>query len=403
MLRPPAPVDAEALREVLQPFGHSRMLPRAAYVDEAVLAWERQWFFDDGWVCAGRVAELAEPGDQRAVKIGTTGVLVVRGSDGELRAFANICRHRGHELLACGASANRGVIQCPYHAWSYELDGRLRLAPRFDGAENFDPSEFPLSPVRSEEWGGWLFVNVSGGAPAFSEVLGTLADVVAPYECERLVPAATHTYTLEANWKLPHENYQECYHCPLIHPELCRVSPPLSGDNYENHTGAWVGGTMDLAEGAATMSLDGRSGGTAIRGLSPQELRSVAYIGLFPSLLLSLHPDYVMTHRVQPLTTGTTWVECQWLFPPEAVERPDFDPSYAVDFWDLTNRQDWSAVESVQRSLVSPAFVPGVLAEQEDAVYQLVTMVARGYLGEALVPQPAYPSQPAYPQLDVPS
>ena len=117
---------------------------RAAYVDEAVLAWERQWFFDDGWVCAGRVAELAEPGDQRAVKVGSTGVLVVRGADGELRAFANICRHRGHELLACGASANRGVIQCPYHAWSYELDGHLRLAPRFDGAETSTP--------RSSRW-----------------------------------------------------------------------------------------------------------------------------------------------------------------------------------------------------------------------------------------------------------
>ena len=216
---------------------------------------------------------------------------------------------------------------------------------------------------------------------------------------------ATHTYTLAANWKLPHENYQECYHCPLIHPELCRVSPPLSGDNYENHTGAWVGGTMDLADGAATMSLDGRSRRHGHPRPLAERAAQVAYIGLFPSLLLSLHPDYVMTHRMRTAHHRTTWVECQWLFPPEAVERPDFDPSYAVDFWDLTNRQDWSAVESVQRGLVSPAFVPGVLAEQEDAVYQLVTMVARGYLGEALVPQPAYPSQPAYrsPTGDVPS
>ena len=199
------------------------------------------------------------------------------------------------------------------------------------------------------------------------------------------MPAATHTYTLAANWKLPHENYQECYHCPLIHPELCRVSPPLSSANFEGQRGAWVGGTMDLAEGAATMSVDGRSGGVAIRGLDARQRRQVVYVALFPSMLLSFHPDYVMTHRLEPVSTGETLVECQWLFPPEAIERPGFSPAYAVDFWDLTNRQDWAAVESVQRGLASPAFVPGVLAAAEDAVYQFVTMVARGYLGH-----PAY-------------
>ncbi len=387
--RPAAPLDPAALADVLAPFGHSRMLPRAAYVDPEVLAWEQRWFFDDGWVGTGRSADLPEAGDQTALRVGTTSVLLTRQADGELTAHANICRHRGHELLACGATTNRAVIQCPYHAWTYELDGRLRLAPRFDGAANFRPGELGLAAMRVHEWGGWVFVNVSGTAPPFEEMLGTLAEVVAPYECERLVPAARHEYVLAANWKLPHENYQECYHCPLIHPELCRVSPPLSGDNYEDRRGAWVGGTMDLADGAATMSLDGRSGGEVLRGLSPVEQRQVAYIALFPSLLISLHPDYVMTHRLEPLSTGETAVECQWLFPPEVVARPGFDPSYAVDFWDITNRQDWSAVESVQRNLISPSFVPGVLAEQEDGVYQLVTMVAQGYLGLPLERQSA--------------
>jgi Rieske 2Fe-2S family protein len=386
--RPPAPLDEAEVAAVLAPFGRSRMLPRAAYVDDAVLAWERRWFFDDSWVCVGRVSGLEAAGAQRAEQVGETSVLVVRGSDGVLRAFANICRHRGHELLPCGAKASRQVIQCPYHAWTYELDGRLRLAPRLpatdDGSLGVEPDELGLVEATVAAWGGWVFVNVSGHAPSLADVLGAFADVAAPYECERLVPAATHRYLLEANWKLPHENYQECYHCPLIHPELCRVSPPLSGGNYAGHAGAWVGGTMELADGAATMSLDGRSLGVALRGLSPEQLRQVVYVGLFPGLLVSLHPDYVLTHRLQPVSTSQTSIECQWLFPPEAFERPGFDPSYAVDFWDLTNRQDWAAVESVQRNLVSPAFVPGVLAEREDAVYQLVTMVARGYLGEPL-------------------
>ncbi len=108
------------------------------------------------------------------------------------------------------------------------------------------------------------------------------------------------------------------------------------------------------------------------------------YLAVFPNLLVSLHPDYVMTHRMEPVSAARTIVECQWLFAPEAVEAPEFDPSYAVDFWDLTNRQDWAAVESVQRGLSHPAFLPGVLAEQESDVYRFVTMVARGYRGEPL-------------------
>ena len=138
---------------------------------------------------------------------------------------------------------------------------------------------------------------------------------------------------------------------------------------------------MDLAEGAATMSLDGRSGGVPLRGLDARQRRQVLYLNLFPNLLVSLHPDYVMTHRIEPVTPSTSRVECQWLFPPEATARPGFDPAYAVDFWDITNRQDWAAVESVQRGIGSPRFVPGLLSGSEDAVYQYVTMVASGYLG----------------------
>jgi Rieske 2Fe-2S family protein len=142
---------------------------------------------------------------------------------------------------------------------------------------------------------------------------------------------------------------------------------------------------MDLADHAETMSMDGRSGGVVLPGLDELQRRQVLYIHLFPNLLVSLHPDYVMTHRIEPLTPGTSRVECQWLFPPEAVERPGFDPSYAVDFWDLTNRQDWAAVESVQRGVASPHFVPGLLSGSEDAVYHFVTMVAGGYLGREVV------------------
>ncbi len=384
MNRPPAPLPVGALQATLQPFGLARMLPREAYVDEAVLAWEREHLFDGGWVCAGRIDDLAEPTSQKAVRIGATGVLLVRDGDGELHAFANICRHRGHELLACGATNRRGVVQCPYHAWSYELDGRLRLVPHAGDMANIARDRLGLLPVRHATWGGWVFVNVDGRAPFFEEHLGGLATLAANWECERLVVAATHHYELQANWKIACENYHECYHCPLIHPELCRVSPADSGDNYDEHGGAFVGGNMDLAEDAATMSLDGRSGGVVLRSLDERQRRQIVYVNLLPNLLISLHPDYVMTHRIEPRSPTTSHVECQWLFDPDVAGWTGFDPSYAVDFWDLTNRQDWAAVESVQRGVSSPRFVPGVFTATEDAVYHFATMLASAYQGGPL-------------------
>jgi Rieske 2Fe-2S family protein len=130
------------------------------------------------------------------------------------------------------------------------------------------------------------------------------------------------------------------------------------------------------------MSFDGESHGTTITGLSEQEQHTVMYVVVFPNLLISLHPDYVMTHTTRPLTEGRTFVECSWLFPTETLATPGFDPSYAVDFWDLTNRQDWAACESVQRGLTSEHAIPGPLAPDEDGVYQFVSRVAKGYLGQ---------------------
>jgi glycine betaine catabolism A len=184
---------------------------------------------------------------------------------------------------------------------------------------------------------------------------------------------------LAANWKIVVENYHECYHCPEIHPELCLVTPPRSGRALAA-TGMWMGGSMDLRDDAETMSLSGRSSGAPLRGLDADERRQVLYFALFPNLLLSLHPDYVMTHRIEPLAPDRTRIECHWLFPPEARQREDFDPSYAAEFWDLTNTQDWAACESVQRGASSRGYRQAPLSELEDEVWQFLALVARGYL-----------------------
>jgi Rieske 2Fe-2S family protein len=346
-----APVDPTALAASLCPHGESVMLPQAAYTDPAVLAWERRNFFAATWTCLGRADELAAGTTYRATVVGDVGVI----------------------LTFEDRPSDRRSVVCPYHGWSYELDGAVKAAPRM--GDTFDPAPYGLTELPSEVWHGWLFVNALGTAAPFSEHLGGITDLVAPYRPEALSLKARHNYDVASNWKTIVENYHECYHCPLIHPELCKVSPPTSGDNW-NLPGAWVGGLMDLRPGVETMSLDGRSRGILLPGVDP---RTVNYLGLFPNLLISLHPDYVMTHRLEPRSPGVTAIECSWYFPDEVD-----DPSYAVEFWDVTNREDWAACESVQRGAESPHFRPGPLAPAEDAVYRWVTMIARGYLGKGL-------------------
>jgi Rieske 2Fe-2S family protein len=361
-----APVDPEAL--------DAAPLPAAAYTGREVLDWERRHLFAGAWTCLGRVDEVAGGRSQRAVTVGDVGVLVTFGEEG-VRAFANVCRHRGHELLPEGGSADRGAVVCPYHGWVYRLDGALTTATAMRGVAGFDPGEYGLVALPAVDWEGWLFVNATGTAAPFAEYLGELDGLLRPYGMGGLHLRAGHDYRVAANWKVIVENYQECYHCPQIHPELCRVSPPTSGNNWDL-PGAWVGGSMDLREHAETMSADGRGPGVFIDG-APR--RTVRYVALFPNLLVSAHPDYVMTHRLWPVEPGVTEIECRWYFPEEIT-----DPAYAVDFWDLTNRQDWAACESVQRGLRSPHFRPGPLAPNESAVYQWMTLIARAYAGGQL-------------------
>ena len=367
--------DRESLLGVLGPAGQSLTLPGEAYTSPEVFAWEREHFFDQSWVCAGRASDLA-PGDRAAAGVGSEGVLLTRDGRGTLHGFFNVCRHRGHELVQRGRAARAGVVQCPYHGWVYGLDGRLRGAPSMP---DLDRDAFGLVPVRTGEWRGWAFVNVSGDAPPLGEHVGNLEELVRDHEPERLVLAASIDYEVGANWKLVHENYHECYHCSNIHPELCAVTPPESGRDFVP-TGIWVGGSMDLRPHAATMSISGESGATPLRGLDDRRRRQVLYFGLFPNLLISLHPDYVVAYRIVPIDPGRSLVECWWLFSPEDVGRPGFDPAFAVDFWDLVNRQDWAAIESVQRGMASRGHRQGPLSAREATVRDFETIVARGYL-----------------------
>jgi Rieske 2Fe-2S family protein len=355
-----------------------QMLPAEAYTSTEVLDWERRHLFAGGWTCLGRVQDLFTGITQRAIMVGDVSALLVLDGD-DVRMFANTCRHRGHELLPADGSSHRNSIICPYHAWTYNLGGALISARGFRDDDRFEPEAHSLVELPVECWQGWVFGHAlhpvgSAGVPSFAAHLGELAPILAPYAVDRLVLTDRHTYEVAANWKVIAENYHECYHCPLIHPELCQVSPPDSGDNYDL-PGTWIGGSMDLREGMATMSMTGELAANPLPDVDPMR---VEYLHVLPNLLVSAHPDYVMAHRMVPLAAGRTWVECSWYVAPG----PDGSVPAArgaVDFWDVTNRQDWGACESVQRGLNSPHFSPGPFAPKEDAVAHLVSLLSRAY------------------------
>ena len=366
-------LDPRDVELTLAPLERAFMLPPAAFADPAVLGWELEHLFG-GWICLGHASSVSEPGEYLMREIGGSSVFAMAAEDGTPRAFLNACRHRGARLVEETEGRVRRRIRCPYHAWSYDLGGRVIAVPAFRGAAALPDSGLVELPVA--EWHGWVFAHAlhqlgSPEVPDFEEYVGRLGRVLAPYRPELLHAAARHTYEVTANWKVIAENYHECYHCPQIHPELCAVSPPTSGRNY-NLPGAWVGGSLELREGMATMSLDGRSGGRPIPGAPAGR---VEFVHLMPNLLVSAHPDYVMTHRLVPLSPDRTWVECTWLMPDGVT-----DASYAVDFWDLTNRQDWAACESVQRGTANPHFTPGPLAPNEDALVRFTELVQAAYV-----------------------
>jgi Rieske 2Fe-2S family protein len=373
-----APIDREVLVSSLVSEGQMS-LPAEAYADTSVLEWEMERFFDGSWVCVGRSEGLREVGDRRAVRLGHERALLVRGENGGLRAFYNVCRHRGHELAEVGEAGSGRFVRCPYHAWAYGLDGSLKGAPGYAGVAGFDKADYSLVPVSISEWHGWIFANADGNAPPFEEHVGNLGERIRNHSPGELVTGARHDYEVRANWKILVENYHECYHCPSIHPELCEVSPPKSGEDHEAQ-GVWVGGSMELEDHAETMSLDGKSRAPNLPNLTAGQGREVYYYQIFPNLLISLHPDYVMTHRITPLAPDRTAVECEWLFSREAVEIGSFDPSYASEFWHLTNGQDWRACEGVQRGASSRGYRQGPLSPEETTVGKFVAMIAQGYL-----------------------
>ena len=325
------------------------------------------------WFCAGRLGTWGlDPGSsERLAVIDVAGesILVTRTRDGQLKAFFNVCRHRGSQVVPVDPDAGApapcrvGALRCPYHSWTYDLTGRLLRAPHTEDVDDFRPEEFGLTEVGVDEWAGFLFLRLTGhDGPGVVESLGEIPDRVRRYPLSDLVIGRTLTYEVRANYKVVLENYNECYHCAGVHPELVRLVPAFG------HGGAdldWEAG-IPHRPGAWTFTASGTTERAPFAGLDADE--QVRHKGelIYPNLMMSLSAEHVAAFTLWPTAAGHTRIVCDLLFAPDEVAKDSFDPSDAADFWDLVNRQDWAICESVQRGMSSRGFTKGWFAPMED-------------------------------------
>jgi glycine betaine catabolism A len=349
-----------------------RALPASFYLEPDAHRRERERIFYREWFCAGRADQVERPGSLVVLDVAGESVLLLRTREGALRAHYNVCRHRGLQLVPtepaappaqCLAARKVGSLRCPYHSWTYRLDGGLLRAPWSDEIDDFDPAAFALHPVGVATWGGFVFVNLTPAEAApLAGQLGPVPQRLRRYPLETLRVGRRLAYRVAANWKLVAENYNECYHCAGVHPELCRVVPAFK----RGGTGLdWERG-VPHRDGAWTFTASGQSARAPFPGLDEDERTRHKGELVYPNLMLSLSADHVAAFTLWPHGPDATTVACELLFHPDEVGRPGFDPSDAADFWDLVNRQDWAMCESVQRGMGSRAYSGGWFAPMED-------------------------------------
>ena len=354
-----------------------RTLPTNWYRSPDIFQVEKERIFCREWIVACRESELPEAGDHRVLDVSGESILLLRNRERQLRAFYNVCRHRGARLcrtadatvtpgrvaLTGGVTSGR-LIVCPYHQWSYDLNGALVAAPHLGAGTGFDRGEFHLYPVAVETWGGFVFLNLT---PATARHLAMQLDAIPErlqrYPLADLHIGATIEYQVAANWKIICENYNECYHCGGVHPELCALVPSFreaGGANLD-----WNRGVAHR-EGAYTFTRSGITSRRAFPRLDADE--RVRHKGelVYPNLFLSVACDHVAAFILKPRSAERTDITCHFLFEKHEVDNPSCDPADAVEFWDLVNRQDWTVCETVQEGIQARVHAHGYYAPMED-------------------------------------
>jgi Rieske 2Fe-2S family protein len=359
-----ATAAARSFRKTAETFSAgAKTLPQRYFVSSDLFAEEQKRIFSAKWLCVGYHNQIAIAGAYFLQDVADESLIVLRDPKGDLRAFYNVCRHRGTRLCEARSGQLGAAIQCPYHAWTYGLDGRLVGAPHMEKAEGFDKSDYSLHAARLAVWEGLVFVNLSETAAPLEEVFAPLIGKFTHWNLSKLRSARRIEYDVRANWKLIFENYSECYHCPLVHPALSKLTPYDSAEN-DLCEGPFLGGFMPITKGKS-LTMSGNACALPVGDIKAEDHQRVFYYSIFPNLLLSLHPDYVMVHLLWPQSPERTLILCDWFFHPDSFDRPDFRPDDAIAFWDMTNKQDWHVCELSQQGISSRAYQPGPYSPRE--------------------------------------
>ncbi len=383
-----------------RPAGHS--LPAGFHLDPEIFALELERIWRRSWLFACHSCELARNGDWITLEVGTDPIAVIRGEDGEIRAFHDVCRHRGARV--CGApSGHARRLVCPYHQWTYDLEGRLLACGGMDREGIVDRDRSSLLPVYVEQVEGLVFVNLAADPEPFDPARDAYAEALPPHGLERAKIAVTREYDVAAGWKLIWENNRECWHCHAGHPEYRKAnfdtangSDAATRDLIASRTadaaaglalagatlvvdhadaglapfpapGRWWSATRTpLAEGFVTESLDGEPvaplmGDFVAPDVGTLRLRQV------PSFWCHLSSDHAVSTRVLPVAPDRTRVRVQWLVAGDAVEGVDYDTARMLPFWERTSEQDWGLCSRNQIGVRSSAYRPGPLSPEHEA------------------------------------
>ena len=363
-----AAIDFQDLQRTAGEFEQAFTPPGWIYNDAALFERERRELFSREWLCTGHVSRIANPGDFFVVDCAGESVIIGADQDGRPHAFYNVCRHRGTRMVN-ERNGNCRAYKCPYHAWAYGLDGTLIAAPTMDDVEGFRKADYPLRDVRMEVWNGFVFVCLDPDTPPMSEVYSDFPDL-SHLDLASVVRLGYHDYTVDANWKLISENYNECYHCALAHPQLHRVSADRDFPDYKHHSGRhFTGGPMSIRPDFNTLTISGKTPRAPLPGWPEAESDMVFYFNLYPNMFLSLAPDYVLTHYLWPVSPDKVYIETEWFFAPEQIAADNFNPDDAIEFWDTTNRQDWDLCENAHKGLRSQGHRPGRYQSWESSVH----------------------------------
>jgi len=337
-------------------------LPGSYYTDPTIFAMEQAQIFESMWFCAVRSADLDKPGAFKTVQVGNESVLITRSRSGEVRAFFNVCRHRGAQLCTEESGETKRAFQCAYHAWTYDLDGKLIAAPNLTKMPDIDRVEYGLRRIAIQEWLGYVWVCLADNPPSFDDTvrkdvgdrLGSV-DLIDHYDAEHLSVGRRIRYDVKANWKLIIENFMECYHCATIHPELTEVLPEFAdGLAVQYH----VGHGAEFADDVQGFTVDGSQGLDQIPGVTGEQDRRYYAITVKPQVFVNLVPDHVIVHRMFPMAADHTVVECDWLYLPHVVESGK-DVSRSVELFHRVNEQDFAACERCQPAMSSRTYRDG--------------------------------------------